>query len=144
MQEVQTEVREGAYRRLAIHEDVPFVQVPANRHFELGGTVMSTRRSTRSAGAVATVHSDVRTSESREGNPPSSRGNLFSADAPTSKQLIAPPTKAPLQILHEREGIGVRISSLIGAAKNLDVGYIVVHVPHRLPGGSRPQVTHVR
>jgi hypothetical protein len=57
-------------------------------------------------------------------------GNLFPADAPRSKQLIAPPTKTSLQLLHEREGVGRQnlLATLIGAANDLDVGCTIVHV----------------
>jgi hypothetical protein len=49
---------------------------------------------------------------------------LFSAGAPTAKQLIAPPAKAPLQLRHERQGIGRQnlLATLVDAANDLDVG----------------------
>jgi hypothetical protein len=99
--------------------------------------VTSTRRSTRSAGAVATVHPDVRTSRVSGRKAAVAARDISSRRTRRlrSNSSRGPPKRRCSSSTNDRAS-GVRISSPRSSLPNgLDVSCTVVHVLPRLPGG---------
>ena len=110
------------------------------------GPVISTRRSRRSAGILATLQSPSRmdlVSGRKSGNLPASKSSW--RPMPPRQQFEPPPVEAPMQPGDERERLGAEnfVLPAAGLGVDLDAGYSRVRCHEGLRKGVGRSETHV-